>query len=246
MESTSIVALSSQAALRRQMDIVAHNIANMNTTAFKAEKMMFIEHVVKSQGGERIFGDQVTYVRDIATVRDVSEGSLIKTGNQLDLAIRGQGYFVVETEFGERYTRNGRFRLDDTGQLVNNEGFPLPSEGGQPFFLSPEDNEVTISRDGTLSTENGELGRVRVVGFENDQELEALADGLYTTNADPDDVERPEVVQGMLESSNVNAIIELARMIEVHRAYDAVKHLMDREDDRLQKVAREIAANEAA
>ena len=246
MESTSIVALSSQAALRRQMDIVAHNIANMNTTAFKAEKMMFIAHVVKSKGGERIFGDRITYVRDIATVRDVSEGSLVKTGNQLDLAIRGQGYFVVETEFGERYTRNGRFRLDDTGQLVNNEGFPLLSEGGQPFFLSPEDNEVTISRDGTLSTENGELGRVCVVGFENDQELEALADGLYTTNADPDDVERPEVIQGMLEGSNVNAIIELARMIEVHRAYDAVKHLMDREDDRLQKVAQEIATTEAA
>ena len=224
----------------------------MNTTAFKAEKMMFIEHVVKSKGGERIFGDRITYVRDIATVRDVSEGSLVKTGNQLDLAIRGQGYFVVETEFGERYTRNGRFRLDDTGQLVNNEGFPLLSEGGQPFFLSPEDNEVTISRDGTLSTENGELGRVRVVGFENDQELEcARRRPLHDERGprrrrDPDDVERPEVIQGMLEGSNVNAIIELARMIEVHRAYDAVKHLMDREDDRLQKVAREIAATEAA
>ena len=246
MESTSIIALSSQAALRRQMDIVAHNIANMNTTAFKGEKMMFIEHVVKSRGGERILGDQVTYVRDIATVRDVAEGSVIKTGNPLDLAIRGQGYFVVETEGGERYTRNGRFQLDDTGQLVNNEGFPVLSEGGQPFFLSPEDNEITISRDGTISTENGELGRFRVVGFENDQELEALADGLYTTAADPDDVERPEVVQGMLEGSNVNAIIELTRMIEVHRAYEGVKHLMDREDDRLQKVSREIAATEQA
>lgn len=246
MESTSIVALSSQAALSRQMDIVAHNIANLNTTAFKAEKMMFIEHVVKSRGGERILGDQVTYVRDIATVRDVTEGSLTKTGNSLDVAIRGQGYFVVETDIGERYTRNGRFRRDETGQIVNNEGFPVQFEGGQPAVLSPEDNEITISRDGTLSTENGDIGRIRVVGFENDQELQALADGLYTTGADPVDVERPEVVQGMLEGSNVNAIIELARMIEVHRAYEGVKKLIDREDERLRNAGRDIATTESA
>ena len=244
MENTSLIALSRQGTLRRQMDVVANNIANMNTTGLRGEKMLFIEHVVRSPGGEQIFGDRLAFVRDIATVRDLSEGPLERTGNPLDLALRGNGYFVVETEGGERYTRSGRFHLDEEGQLVNNHGHPVLSDGGEPFFFSTEDNEITISRDGTVATENGELGRLRVVTFENEQMLRVTAGGIYDTEERPDAVDSPDVVQGMLEGSNVEPIIELTRMIEVSRSYDAAKKFIDKEDERMRKVARELAGTE--
>ncbi len=242
MENTTIIALSRQGVLRRQMDIVAQNIANMNTTAFKAHKMMNIQHEVRSRGGERIFGDKISFVRDVATVRDTREGSFTKTGNPLDVAIHGDGYFVVDTAAGERYTRNGHFRLDDTGQVVTEQGDPMLSEGGQPFFLSPEDTEITISRDGIFSTENGELGRLKVVRFENDQELLPVSGGLYSSPVPPEDVERPDMVQGMLESSNVEAVLELTRMIEIHRSYAGVTELIQKEDDRIRRMVRELTA----
>ena len=241
MENTSFIALSRQGTLRRQMSIIAHNIANMNTTGFKGEKMMFIQHLEKSQGGERILGDKIAFVRDIATVRDTSDGPLVKTGNPLDLAISGDGYFVIETAAGERYTRNGRFRLDEAGQLVNQKGNAVLSDGGQPFFFAPGDTEITVTRDGTITTENGALGRLRVVTFENQQELRASAGGLCSSPTQPTDVEDPDVVQGMLESSNVQAIIEMTKMISVHRAYENIKRFIDREDERIKTMVEELA-----
>ena len=118
METPTLGALSRQTTLRRQMDIVANNnIANMNTSGYKGERMMFVEHLVKSRGGERILGDKVSYVRDIATMRDLSNGPLEQTGN-LGVALEEEGYFVVQTDTGNNYTRNGRFKLDEGGQLA--------------------------------------------------------------------------------------------------------------------------------
>ena len=157
MESTSYIALSYQTGVERQMDVVANNIANMNTHGFKGERMMFIEHISESLGSNRIKKTPLSYVRDIATMTEVSTGQLEKTGNTLDLAITGEGFFVVETENGDRYTRNGRFKLDGEGQIVTQTGDPLLSAGGNPFFLSPDVTNITISRNGTVATNNGEL-----------------------------------------------------------------------------------------
>ena len=242
MENTAIIALSRQGVLRRQMDVIAHNIDNMNTTGFKGEKMMAIQHLVRSRGGENIFGDKLAFARDIATVRDTSEGAFVETDNPLDLAIHGDGFFVVESDGEQFYTRNGHFRLDDTGQLVTGRGDAVLSDGGQKIFLSPEDTEITISRDGTVSTENGELGRIKVVRFENDQAMQRLPDALYSTSALPEDVERPHMVQGMLEGSNVEGIIEMTRMITVSRAYAGISKLIERENERIRRMVREMAA----
>ena len=239
MENTSLIALSRQSGIRRQMAVIANNIANMNTSGFKGEKMMFVEHLVRSKGGERIWGERIAYVRDIATMRDTTEGPLENTGNPLDIAVRGNGYFVIGSNVGERYTRNGHFQLDSEGQIVTQQGDPLLSDSGEPFFLSPEDSNITVSRDGTISTENGELGRIRVVGFENRQDMRMVAGGLLATDKEPQDVDNPDLVQFMLESSNVQPIIEMTRMIETHRAYDSVKKLIEKEDDRQQKMIQE-------
>ncbi|MBT3358850.1 MAG: flagellar basal-body rod protein FlgF [Rhodospirillales bacterium] len=241
MENTSIVALSRQTTLRRQLGVIANNLANMNTTGFKGGKMMFIEHLVRSRGGDSIIGDKIAYVRDIATVRDLSEGGIKATGNPLDLAIQGDGYFVIDTPTGEQYTRNGSFRLDQEGQLVTKNGDPVLSDGGDPFFFTPTESKITVSRDGTVSTSNGQLGRMRTVRFENQYALKETAGGLFTSEAPPQDIEIPNIVQNALESSNVEPIIEMTRLIETHRTYKSVQKLMDAENERLKKMIREVA-----
>ena len=236
------------------MDIVANNLANMNTSGFKGEKIMFVEHLSKSKGGHRPISEKVTYVRDIATVRDFSKGPLESTGNPLDLGIAGEGFFTVQTDQGERYTRNGRFQLDQGGQLVNQQGLPVLTEGGQPIFFAPGEANISISQDGTVTTENGEIGKLSLVKFSSPQNLKPGAGGLFeyknAPNAgrgDDDDagqiqqVEKPNIKQGMLEGSNVMPIIEMSKMIDVHRTYDSVKSFLKREDERALNMIRNLA-----
>lgn len=242
MENTLFVALSRQVTLRREMDVVANNIANMNTTGFKGEKMMFVEHLVRSKGTGGVLGDKLNYVRDIATVRDSSKGHISQTGNPLDIAIASDGYFAIEGRGGEQYTRNGRFQLDATGQLVTESGQPVLSNSGQPFFFGPTDTEITISGDGTVATENGTLGRLKIVKFENEYNMQQVGGSAFIPGPDnpPEDVEVPQVMQGALESSNIQPIIELTRMIEVNRAYDSAKSFIQKEDERQKTMIREM------
>ena len=242
MENTLFVALSRQMGLRRQMAVVANNIANMNTTGFQGEKMMFVEHLVRSRGGESVLGEKLSYVRDIATIRDTTEGAISETGNPLDIAIQGEGYFTIETRVGEQFTRNGRFQLDGTGQLVNLAGDPVLSSSEQPFFFGPTDTQITISGDGTVSTENGSLGKLRVVKFENNLSLQQTGSLLFSANPqnEPEDIEFPQLLQGALESSNVQPIIELTRMMEIQRSYEGIKSFIDKEDERQKTMIREI------
>ena len=242
METTSSIALSRQVVLRREMNVVANNIANMNTNGFKGEKMLFVDHLVRSKSDEHVLGEKLAFVRDIATVRDTSEGHLISTSNPLDLAISGEGYFAIETDIGERYTRNGRFQLDQAGQLVTKSGEPVLSDTGAPFFFGPTDREITINVDGTISTENGPLGKLRVVRFEDDLALNQESNLQFAADPDnpPIDAESYMVNQGMLESSNVQPIIELTRMIEVNRSYDSVKKFIDKEDERQRTMIRKL------
>jgi len=218
------------------MDVIANNIANMNTTGFKGEKMMFVEHIVRSKGGSKIGGERNSYVRDIATARDLSEGPAQQTGNPLDLAIKEDGYFVIGTEAGERYSRNGSFQLDPEGRLITRAGDPVLSEDGEPFFFSPEDKDITIANDGTISTENGALGRLGIVTFQNPHELKIVAGGLYSSTQAPQPADAPIVLQGMLENSNVQPIIEMTRMIEAHRSYSRIKDFIEKEDGRIKKM----------
>jgi flagellar basal-body rod protein FlgF len=244
MENTSYVALSRQATLRRQMDVVANNLANMSTHGYKGGSMMFVEHLVKSKGGDGLLTPKLAYVRDIATLTDTSAGPIETTGNPLDLAIQGDGFFVVDTPEGQRYTRNGRLQLDNTGQLVNQLGQPVLADGGAPIIFAPEDTEIVISRDGTVSTNNGELGKLRVVTFDNLQELERTSGAQFIAAEDnpAQDVENASVLQGAVEGSNIEPIREMANMIAVHRAYDGVKSFIEREDERQRSMIRDLAS----
>jgi len=248
METTSSIALSRKTGLQRQMDIVANNIANMNTNGFKGEEVMFVQHLVKSPGGGKLGGTKLAYVRDIATVTNHSEGPVSTTGNPLDMSIAGNGFFVIQTDEGDRYTRNGRFKLDDAGQLVTQTGFPVMSSGNSPFFMNPEDTEIVVSRDGTISTNNGELGKIKLVRFKNLQELVHNPNGLFSSEERPGEAAQDEVdggraaqiMQSTLEGSNIKPIYEMAKMIEINRKYEGIRTFMNREDERLRGMIKEM------
>ena len=232
MQNTSYIGLSRQAALWRQLEVVANNMANANTPAFKGEQMMFREYLVPTRSSERAMGSKLSFVQDVGVLRDVREGPLTKTDNPLDIAIHGDGYFQIETEGGMRYGRNGHFRLDQTGMLVNSQGFAVMNDSNQPVIFAPNETRIEIGEDGSITTENGRVAKLKVVKFANDQELRSAGDGLFETTQDPEAIERPNVVQGMMEESNVQPVVEMTHMTTIMREYEAVQKMLDSEHDR--------------
>ncbi|SCA57885.1 Flagellar basal-body rod protein FlgF [Candidatus Terasakiella magnetica] len=235
MENSLLIALSRQTTLKREMASVANNIANMNTHAYKRESMMFDDYLMRSKGGDAIMGDKLMFVRDVSQYRDMSEGSLEETGNPLDVAVHGEGFFVVETEGGNRYTRNGHFQLNDEGVVVTSDGNPVLTEDGEQIQTNPTDTRIEISRTGQIYTDAGEIGKLGIVQFENPQFMKKVSNTLYSSADAGTQVEMPHVIQGKLELSNVQPIIEMTRMIEVHRSYEKAKNLVTKEDERMRK-----------
>lgn len=238
MENGILVAVSHQAAMQRRLAVIANNLANLDTHGFRRSDLMFVQHLAAKTDGLAVKSDPPpVFVRDLASRRDPAQGRLEPTGNPFDVALRGEGYLVVQSEVGERYTRNGRLRLDDGGQLVSEHGYPVLSADGRPIVLTQEDTSIAIARDGTISSESGDLGRLRVVRFADDNRLQAVSGALYAAeDQQPEDVASPTIVQGMLEASNVQPILELEAMIRVQRAYEQTSSLIDREDARIRKM----------
>lgn len=232
MDTTLYVGLSDQMALQRRMDIIANNLANMNTTSFKRESVLFQTYVKKMQGTETPATADVSYVQDYGIVRDVAAGHLQSTGNTFDLALNGDGFFVTRTPQGEaRYMRNGHFSLSSKYELVSSDGLPVLDSSGSPIAFMPTDTGITFGADGVISTrERGVVGKVQVVKFANGQDMENVGDTMYRTKQTPITMTSPNIAQGMLESSNVSPIEEMTNMIAVSRQYQTIANLLDRQD----------------
>lgn len=242
MENSLLVALSHQGVLRRRLDVVANNMANMNSAGFKAQRLLAEDYPVRGGGArEAIHGYELAFVRDAATVRDMTAGALESTGNPLDLALRGDGWFAIEGDAGERFTRNGSFRLDAEGRLVTADGHAVQGEGGAPIVVDDPEAKIHVASDGTISTQAGEIGRLRIVRFADPQTLDAVAGGLMSSPEMAEEVLEPQVVQGMIESSNVDAISEITRLIDVQRAYQRTSKMIDREDKRIRNMVEAYA-----
>ncbi len=241
MENGILVALSRQDTLQRQLAVVAHNLANGDTAGFKRVEMLFADHPMPSPLKAR-HGEPAIFVRDVATRRDLRPGELTTTANPLDLAIRGDGYFVVATPDGPRYTRNGHLSLDAGGQLVTANGFAVLGQGDQPIVLTQADTRITVARDGSLSSEVGPVGRLRIVSLDDAAAEEGIGGGLLRSDGPVQDIALPVVEQGMIERSNVQPIFELERMIHVHRAYEQTSHFLQREDERIRKAVEAYVA----
>ncbi|HEX2114010.1 MAG TPA: flagellar basal-body rod protein FlgF [Alphaproteobacteria bacterium] len=236
MENPSYIALSQQMALRRQMDVIATNIANASTPGFKAERIMFAELVAGKApypfSGTIGTRPGLSFVSEMGMLRDTTDGGMTQTGNTLDLAISGPGYFAVETPAGTRYTRQGAFRLDQDGRIVTVDGYPLLDAQDRPISIRPGETRIEISTKGAVTTESGEVGRIQIAQFEDEQAMRKIGAGLYETDQDPVPGEiAAEIRQGMLEGSNVKAVTEVTSMMEILRRYQSAQKIIDSEHE---------------
>jgi flagellar basal-body rod protein FlgF len=239
MENTLLIGLSRQVTLERQLDVVANNVANVNTTGYKADSSLFEEFLKSGAHEDNFVGPDrsVSYVQDRATFRDFSQGAAEQTKNPLDLAIDGGGFLVVQTAGGERYTRDGGLQLNNTGQLVTVAGNPVLGTSG-PIVFQPTDHDINVSPDGTVTVLEGTArtdsirGKLRLVSFPDAQKLLKEGLNLYAAGeGSPQPDLKSQVRQGFIEKSNVNAVAEMSRMIEVTRAYTQISTLLQQQSD---------------
>jgi flagellar basal-body rod protein FlgF len=246
-----LVGLSRQLTLERQMDVVANNVANINTNGFKADRSLFEEFLTSRAHEDNFVGRdrRISFVQDRGTFKDFTQGASELTKNPLDVAIDGPGFLVVQTPAGERYTRDGGLKINNQGQLVNSSGYPVLGGSG-PIVLQPTDKELTIAADGNVTVLEGTnridsvRGKLRMVSFTQAQRLVKEGSNLYAAGADlgaqPDTVSK--VQQGFIEKSNVSSVAEMSRMIEVTRAYSSISTMLQQQGD-LRKTAIERLAD---
>jgi len=231
IENAQLISLSRQIALQRQMDVVANNVANINTSGFKAENILFEEYVMpvaRDQDFPRL--DQpLSYVQDWATMHDLSGGAMVQTGNEFDVGLNGDGFFAVQTAAGERWTRAGSFQISSSGTLVDSNGNPVLGDGG-PIQFGPEENGVLIAADGSVSSSAGPKGKLRLVEFANAQELTREGNNLFAGGT-PVAATNTRAMQGFIERSNVSGVAEMAEMIRVTRAYESAANLAQKQDE---------------
>jgi len=241
MENTLLIGLSRQVTLERQMDVIANNVANVNTNGFKADRSLFQEYLMPTAREDNFAAGRdrrISHVVDRATFHDFAQGSPDATKNPLDVAINGDGFFVVQTPAGERYTRDGNFQINNQGQLVNASGHPVLGNGG-PIQFQQTDKQVQISADGTVTVLEGTgrtdsiRGKLRLAKFSQPQRLVKEGSNLYSVgegNAVQADT-KSTVAQGFVERSNVNAVAEMSRMIEINRVYTQISSLLQQQHD---------------
>lgn len=232
MENAAYVALSRQLTLRRELDIVANNIANADTTGFKVEQLMTGVEVGERARNFAVKGG-VNFVLDSGVGRDFGQGELSQTGRTFDFAIEGEGaFFTLQDANGEAYTRDGAFTLDPEGRLTTEGGLPVLGDGAE-IILDPNLGQPTVGGDGTISQNGLPVGRLTVVRFDNLGVLQKGGDGLYrnVANATPVEAADARIRQGMLEGSNVNPLIEITNLIEIQRSYERVTRLIENAND---------------
>lgn len=241
MENASYIGLSLQVALRRQMDVVANNVANMSTTGFKGEKVVFLEHLVGQTSGKTDLPGRMSMVSDYGSYRDTRPGPITQTGNPLDIALQGPGYLAVQTPQGIRYSRGGAMSVTSEGVLVDQSGRTVLDDGGGEIRIPDRTTKIAIGPDGSVTVAvEGQGSALQVVGrigayrFDRPNFLTQEAGGLLNANQEPAlaDTDTTTIQQGMLEQSNVNPVLEMSQMLDVQRSYQAVQKMLDSEHER--------------
>ena len=230
MDNTIYVGLSRQMILERELDITANNLANVDTVGFKFESMISNEDPATMPTLNQA-PTAVNFVAGVALARDFTEGSLTQTGAPLDVAIEGRGFFQINTPSGPRYTRDGRFRMDASGTITDQDGDPV--DGGGAIVLDPKKGPVTISANGVVSQSGQNVGKISLYNFDSLSALSKDGNNQYRndSNLTPTASTSANMRQGFLEQSNVEPVRQITRLIEINRAYDAMNSMISSTSD---------------
>jgi flagellar basal-body rod protein FlgF len=235
MDIVTSLAASRLIAQQRAMDVTANNIANANTPGYRTVRMQFSDYIDPRTGTATPPGGKpVAYMQDRATWRETQAGPLTHTGNPFDLALAGDGYFTVGTKNGPRLTRDGRFGTLPDGTLADGSGNPVLDTNGKPIQLPPTDTQVHIAGDGSVSTESGPAGKIGVVQPAGPNALKAEGGTNFAVDGATAPVAQPGIVQGAVEESNVQPVLEVTRMMNDVRQFQFVTQMVQAESDRQQ------------
>lgn len=237
MDNVTYAVLTRQSGLLAELRAVANNVANAETTGFRAEGVIFSEHVAA------LGRDAPSLSMAAARVRETSltPGALAPTGGPLDLAISGEGYFLVATPDGDRLTRAGSFVQDATGDIMTPDGFRLLDSGGAPVFVPPGTAQIGIAPDGTISADGVPVGQVGLYLPADAGTMTRQNGVLFDPQGAIGPAESATVSQGFLEESNVDAIGQITRLIALQRAYELGQGLLDREDSRIRNTIQTLS-----
>jgi flagellar basal-body rod protein FlgF len=232
MENMLLVTLSRQMSLRRELDVIANNVANVNTNGFQRRiaQSREMQVPVASVDTFRPADRRVSFSVDHVTPLDSSLGTLEPTNNLMDIAVTRDAYFVVQTPQGERFTRNGAMMINPNGELVNSDGHRMLGEQGL-FQISSQESDLRVATDGTVTTSSGSKGRLRLASFGNSDVLQNEGANLFRATAEAQPAPFARIQSGFVERSNVRPVVEISRMIEVNRQYQNIANMMSRQDE---------------
>lgn len=234
MTDASIPMLPRQSGLLETAQIIANNIANASTPGYKSEGVIFSEYV--KAAGEDTPSLSMGHLK--ARSIDFSPGAMRQTGGTFDLALAGPGFFKVQAPDGERLTRAGNFLMDPDGALVTTQGYPVTDDSGGEIALPLDATNIAIARDGTLSVDGEIFGLVGV--FEPNGEMRRVGQNLWVSDEGDRVLENPAILQGSIEQSNVDPVLEFARLIEAQRQFEAGQNAVTQENERLEKLINAI------
>lgn len=256
------IGASGMNAQQNRLDAISNNLANVDTAGYKKDitvSKSFSELLLRRTEADGVYmtslgsadaapviGKLGLGVETNENYTDFVQGSFRETNSASDIALSGEGFFAVETPVGERYTRNGNFILGKEGILVSKDGYPLMGENGA---ISVEDNSFVINEDGMIYSKEGDfIDRIKVVRFDNERYLKKAGNSLWTANDISGEAyiaegkERPKMLQGYMETSNVNVVNEMVKMIEVNRAYEANQKTIQSEDSMMSTLWSKVAS----
>lgn len=228
MENSIYLGLSRQITLQTNLDIVANNIANVNTSGYRAQSPMFEEYLTDPRGN----GDPLSFVLDYAQYSNTAPGPVSQTGNPFNVALNGPGFFAVQLPDGSTgYTRDGDFQKDAQGQLKTAGGYPVLGTGG-PITVPADATDFIVDERGVISDQRGQIGQLQIAEFANLQSLKPTGNNAYKTANAPLAAENTIAAQGFLEGSNVQPVVETTRMIEILRQFQTVQRMLEAEHER--------------
>lgn len=237
MDNANYIALSRQSGLMKELTTIANNMANADTVGYKREGAVFSEFIAAAgvNGQSETPRHSLSMGRLAAHASNFNTGSLRMTGGSLDVAIDGEGFFLVNVNGQTQLTRAGNFMTDETGRLITTDGNAVLDEAEGEIQIPLEAGELSIGHDGTLSANGVELGRLGVVSADPTT-LSRKGNNNWLAENGFEPMEEVKVLQGFLEDSNVEPVSEIARMIEVQRFYDAGQKILEMEDNRIKQV----------